>query len=98
MLDHNAARELVVAWLEGIGKRIEGGLVLIEERTITKPYGWVFCYTSRRWRETGDINHGIAGNGPVVVLAATDEIVPLGTYAPPEEMIAEFEAERGLRG
>jgi hypothetical protein len=27
----------VVAWLERIGKHIEGGLVVMDERTLTKP-------------------------------------------------------------
>jgi hypothetical protein len=98
MLDHKAARELVVLHIERIGKQITGGLVVLDEHTVTKPYGWVFFYTSRRWHETRDIKYGIAGNGPVVVLAETGELVPLGTHLEPEELVEEFERKRGLTG
>lgn len=33
----------------------------------TRPYGWVFCYTSKQYVETGDGNYGLIGNAPFFV-------------------------------
>ena len=34
---------------------------------ITRPYGWVFCYTSREYVETGDEDLGLIGNAPFFI-------------------------------
>ncbi len=41
--------------------------------------------------------HAIAGNGPVVILATTGEVIHLGTALPSAEALAELEKKRGLR-
>jgi hypothetical protein len=64
--------------------------------TLTKPYGWIFFYNSRRYIETRDIFQSAVGGGPVVILADTGEVVSLGTARRPEEEIALFEQDRGL--
>ncbi|HEY6033427.1 MAG TPA: YrhB domain-containing protein, partial [Kofleriaceae bacterium] len=69
---------------------------IIEERTLTKSYGWVFFYNSKLFLETRDIRHGIAGNGPLVVLASTGELVMLGTARPAVDEIVAFEHSRNL--
>jgi hypothetical protein len=98
MIQFAAAKALIDAWLVKTGAHLDGGLALLEDRTIWKSYGWVFRYNSSRYLETGDLlRHGIAGNGPVVVLANTGEIIALGTALPVAEEIAEFERARGLR-
>lgn len=73
----------------------ETELIILSERTIQKPYGWIYFYTSRRWLETRSIEYAIGGNGPLVVLRETGEIVTLGTARTSEEEIAAFEAETG---
>lgn len=92
------ARKKLDVMLAEIEKYIEGGVVVLEERTITKPYGWIFFYNGRRFVETRDIMHAIAGNGPIVILAETGETIPLGTARRPAEEIAHFEHERHLTG
>jgi len=46
-------------------------LVIVHEKTIEKPYGWIFSYTSKRWRETGEIRFAVAGNAPFLVARDT---------------------------
>lgn len=98
MITFADARQKLDLMLADIGKHIEGGVVVLEERTITKPYGWIFFYNGRRFVETRDIMHAIAGNGPIVILAETGEAIPLGTARRHAEEIARFEHERHLMG
>lgn len=96
MISETEARQKITMLLGEWGRNVEGGLVLVEEVTLTKPYGWIFFYNSRRYMDTRDIFHAIAGNGPVVILADTGEVVTLGTALRSEEEIALFERDRGL--
>lgn len=96
MIREADARRKIATLLEEWGRDLVGGLALVDERTIHKPYGWVFFYASRRYMETRNIVHAIAGNGPVVVLADSGEVVTLGTARRSEEEIASFERARGL--
>ncbi|MDB4946731.1 MAG: hypothetical protein JWP97_6265 [Labilithrix sp.] len=98
MLTETDARQKIANLLVEWGRHVEGGLALVEEMTLEKPYGWVFFYNSRRYVETRDIFQSVAGNGPVVVLAATGEAVRLGSARRPEEEIAAFEKQRSLLG
>jgi len=82
--------------VEGLERFSQCSLAIVDEETITKPYGWVYFYNSRRFLETRDILYGIAGNGPLIVLASTGEVVTLGTARDPEVEIAAFECERDL--
>lgn len=96
MLTEAGARQKNTNLLAEWGRYVEGGLVVVEEMTLTKRYGWVFFYNSRRYIETRDIFQAIAGNGPVVILADTGEVVALGSARRPEEEIAAFEQQRKL--
>jgi len=96
MISETEARQKIAMLLGERSRYVAGGLVLVEEMTLTKPYGWIFFYNSRRYMDTRDILDAIAGNGPVVVLADTGEVVTLGTALRPEEEIALFERNRGL--
>lgn len=98
MIDYRIARQKLIELLDTWGRAVPDGLAIVDSRTITKPYGWVFFYDSKTHIATGNPLHTIAGNGPVVVLAATGEVVSLGTARPSQEQIALFEAERGLSG
>jgi hypothetical protein len=94
MLTLKDARGRVEALLVDWGTYVEGGLAVVDELTIAKPYGWIFFYNARRYLESGDIRESVAGNGPVVVLAETGEPFVLGTARRPDEQIALFERER----
>jgi hypothetical protein len=68
-------------------------LVLLDEYTIQKDYGWVFFYQSQRFVETQDRNYLLIGNGPFIV--ETDgRVHHLGSANPAEESIAAFESSR----
>ena len=75
--------EARAAVMECLQRREIGGpenLIIIDSSTIEKPYGWIFSYNSRRYLETGDIRYMVLGGGPIVVIAATGEIIELGSH------------------
>jgi hypothetical protein len=100
MLTKSEARALVVAEL---GRQQERGyasapkdLVVVDEATIERPWGWVFFYNSKRFLETRDFLHALAGNAPpFIVNRHTGEMRATGTAYRTEHYIAEY--ERSLR-
>ena len=78
--------------------QVAGGpneLKVIDDLTISTDYGWVFFYNSARYLETGDVRFALARNGPLVVMKATGEVLPLDTARPVEHYLAELEKELG---
>jgi hypothetical protein len=96
MIGEQEARNKVLKYLDEIGRYTEGGLGLIEDATVRKPYGWVFFYQSRRYLASGDIFDSVVGNSPIVILAADGEMIELGTALHPSESLANLERARGL--
>jgi len=74
----------------------ERRLVLLLQHTIERPFGWVFFYTSRLYRETGEARYALAGNAPFIVNRRSGEVVITGTARPVEQYIAEYEARFDL--
>ena len=77
------------------GYRGQEEIVVDEPRTITKPYGWVFFYNTRRFLERREALYALGGNGPIIVEAATGKITRLGTARPVDEEVADFESRNG---
>ena len=50
-----------------VERRIGGDLVVDTEHTIERSWGWAFALTSRRYKETGDLEDMPIGLGPVLV-------------------------------
>lgn len=61
--------------------------VVLEDKTVEKPFGWVFFYEPKS-KEPGA---GVPGNGPLVVLREDGTTTFLSTSVPPDEAIAEYE-------
>lgn len=72
------------------GLRASAELVILEDKTLERDFGWVFFYTAKRYLETKDRKHLVPGNGPLVVEkdGATHF---LSGSAPPQQAIEEFE-------
>ncbi len=69
---------------------------IFDERTIRKPYGWIFLYQSEAYVRSGDPSDLLAGNGPVVVLERDGTVHRLGTAYPVEQEIEMFERRERL--
>ena len=78
-------------------QRDAGELVILDEYTRAKPYGWVFFYNTRDFIETGNILFALGGNGPLIV-EHNKRIHMLGTAHSSDDSIATLERKRGWRG
>ena len=93
MIDQNKAKEIVYAEIN----KPDGHwpdkpeMIILDEHTVEKDYGWVFYWTSRPWYETGDFQYAIAGNGPISFGRVDGTLYHCGTSAPLEERIQQQE-------
>ncbi len=66
-------------------------IIIIDELTIEKPWGWVFIYNSRKAWETQDPKYGLSGNGPYLVERETGKLMQAGTSFGLETYISNYE-------
>ena len=95
-MDLNSAKAMVSKLINSGYNEPGDELVIVDEDTIEKDYGWIFFYTSRTFLETGNISDMVVGNGPIVVEKADGRITRLPSARPPEFTIPEFELSRGF--
>jgi hypothetical protein len=69
----------------------EDELIVVDDATIERAWGWVFFYTSKLWQETQDIAYALAGNAPLLVDRQTGATHVLGTAHSVEEYMRAFE-------
>ena len=70
-------------------------IIIIDEDTIEKEYGWVFFYQSKEFVETGDFSYKLAGNGPIIV-EKTGNLHQLSAAKAPISAITDFETTHSL--
>jgi hypothetical protein len=68
-------------------------LVLVDDDTLEREWGWVFFFASRRWRETGDPALRYEGEGPLIVNRFDGSVVGTGTSRPSEDYVTRYETE-----
>jgi len=93
MVTEEQARQLVAdkvcersEWLPS-----EDEIIIVDESTIERPWGWVFFHTSKMWLETHDVRYAIAGNAPIIVERESGNLLDTGTAMPIEYYIANYE-------
>ena len=65
-------------------------LTILEERTMRRPWGWVFTYNSRRFAETGDQNCALWGCLLIAVLERDGSVHKIGVQ---RQALEDFESE-----
>jgi hypothetical protein len=92
MLTLEDARQMVASQLEEWNEGISGPekLVILDEHTIERSWGWVFFWTSQGWRD-GDISYALGGNAPFIVDRQTGTMHVTGTADPVEFYIENYE-------
>jgi hypothetical protein len=58
------ARRLAANYLEAVERESGLELVILDEATIERAFGWVFFYDSKRHQERSEFSDAIAGNAP----------------------------------
>jgi hypothetical protein len=95
MINSETAKQIATQEINRNYRSQFGPLVILDEHTIEKEYGWIFFYSTQKYVESGDFQYALAGNGPIIVEKANGEVHRLGTAKPTEEVIGEFESRRG---
>lgn len=86
-MDLAAARALVQRYVDRSNTRritswdawVQPELVIFDEVTGEKPYGWVFYVNSAVYWETRDVLDLLVGSGPLIVRRDTGELHRLGS-------------------
>lgn len=66
-------------------------LDLVITRVFERPYGWDFCYQTRRYVESGRSGDALLGPGPLLILNADGTIIPRFTGLSVENELRDFE-------
>ena len=93
MVDWEQASAIAGEYVAGLSTDFpkDDQLVMVRERTLEKPFGWVFFYTSKRWLETGETKFAVAGNAPFLVKRDTGQVHVFGTARSIDHYIEQFE-------
>jgi hypothetical protein len=83
MLTFEKTLELAATWVRITS---DDRLAIIRNRTLAKPYGWIFFYGSR------DRDERIAGNAPIIVDRIDGEIRVTGTAQSLDTYLRQYEA------
>lgn len=89
MLTYQQAEQLATAWVD---INLNGAAAIIHRATLTRTYGWVFFYQSKKYLTDSKFEDMLAGNAPFIVDRINGEIRVTGTARPVEEYLAEYEA------
>lgn len=68
-------------------------IVVLEELTIEREWGWVFFYQSSEYIETQNFNSQLVGNAPYIVNKLSRELIETGTAFSIEYYINEYEKQ-----
>ena len=91
MLSKSDAIELVMKKLDEYPPLVDDQRVLLLDKTIEKPYGWIFFYNSKKAIETGNVIYRLAGNGPVIVNKIAGSIEFFGSLPPIDVILDTYE-------
>lgn len=88
------ARQIALNYVKAKEREIGAELVLVDDSTIERDFGWVFFYDSRRHIQSGNIRDALAGNAPVVVTRVDGRVHETGTALPLHYYLREFDRYR----
>ena len=83
----NSARDIARAHLA----QCDSAAAIIEKPATTRDYGWVFCYESVAYLESGRFEDMLFGNAPLLIEKATGRLIELGTAYSIEEYLEVYE-------
>jgi len=95
VLTHREARERALAHMRSRPVDLPPGdeLVLVDDDTLEREWGWVFFFASRRWCETGDSAYRSEGEGPLIVNRFDGSVSRTGTGRPSEYYVTRYDTE-----
>ena len=91
MVSKTEARELARKYVSSMEMKTGLELVIKDNETIEKSFGWVFFYDSKDFVETKDPKFIIAGNAPIIIDRKSGAIYETGTARSVDFYIEQFE-------
>jgi hypothetical protein len=88
---YEEARKKVKLHIQELSIDEDHTLVVIEEMTIEKDFGWVFFYNSKKYLETQSFSDMIVGNAPILISRKDGAMHETGTAEPVEYYVENFE-------
>lgn len=85
------ARVLVERHLARHAESSDHETVILDRATLERSWGWVFFYQSRAYVESGDLDHALGGNAPLIVERDSGRVLVTGTAEPIESYLHNFE-------
>jgi hypothetical protein len=70
-------------------------VVIDDEATIERPYGWLYSCVTATYLRTRDPDEGLAGVGPVLVLREDGQVIPYTSIYSNEAALREYEQQVG---
>jgi len=84
------AKQIALNYLRKLEPSVGCDLVLLDQHTMERSFGWVYFYQSKRYAEARDILFALAGNAPIVVTKADGRLHVTGTARPIEHYLEAF--------
>jgi hypothetical protein len=99
MTTKEQAREIALAHVRAAAIDLPDGdeLVIADESTIERSWGWVFFYSSKLWLQTREARFALAGNAPLIVARETGRVTETGTALPFNAYIEQYEKSQRVR-
>jgi Immunity protein 35 len=93
MINEEAARRIANNYISSLPFESfeEDKLIIIDEYTIEKPYGWIFSYNTEKFFQTRDYDYALVSNGPIIVNKETGAIEAIGGGPQMKKDIEEYE-------
>jgi hypothetical protein len=88
MLNYSKAEKLALFYVDLIS---DGEGIVLLNVTITKPYGWIFFYQSKKFLETKDMRYMLLGNAPFLIDNINGELKVFGTAYSIEQYLKKYE-------
>ena len=96
MIDKETAISIVMEHIL-INLNVPGDkIVIMDEKTIEKNWGWIFFYQGKRWIETKDRRYKILGLYPIVIEKNDGSLHFLDVRGSLEECVREYEKRREI--
>ena len=70
---------------------------IFDERTVELPWGWVFYWNTRLYLETGDFEHAVFGNPPLVVNRRDGSVTTICAEESLKRELRRYERRTGIR-
>jgi hypothetical protein len=93
MIDKETAKQLVLNKINDPAFVVDAQseMVVIDDYTIEKDFGWIFFWDSRVHQQTGEFQYALTGNAPIIVNRYDGSLHWTGTAYPVEHFIRENE-------